>query len=273
MDPSAAIHPTALVSPSAELGIGVEIGPYSIVEGGAKIGDGTRIEAFVKIGGSVEIGRNCHVFENTVLGGPPQDHDFGGEVSFVRIADGVILRENVTIHRATGEGMETYVGEGSMLMEGCHLGHNVRIGARCTLTNKVGLSGHSQLGDNVVIGGLAGFHQFVRVGSYAMIGGMAKIIKDVPPYSMADGIPARIRGLNTVGLRRNGFSQEERTLIKNIYRRLYDRHMRRSEAIALLERDFPGNRFALEIAAFARSTKRGLTKWIESDPARRMETE
>jgi UDP-N-acetylglucosamine acyltransferase len=270
---NAAIHPTAIVSPEAELGVGVEIGPYSIVEGGAKIGDGTRLEAFVKIGGSVEIGRNCHIFENTVLGGPPQDHDFGGEVSFVRIADSVVLRENVTIHRATGEGMETSVGEGTLLMEGCHLGHNVRIGARCTVTNKVGLSGHSWLGDNVVVGGLTGFHQFVRVGSYAMVGGMAKIIKDVPPYSMADGIPARVRGLNTIGLRRNGFSQEERTQIKNIYKLLYDRHLKRSEAVVLLERDFPDDRFALEIAAFARSTRRGLTKWIESDPARRMETE
>ncbi|MDR1019267.1 MAG: acyl-ACP--UDP-N-acetylglucosamine O-acyltransferase [Synergistaceae bacterium] len=273
MGPSVAIHPTALVSPSAELGAGVEVGPYSIVEGGARIGDGTRLEAFVKIGGAVEIGRDCHIFENTVLGCPPQDHDFGGESSFVRIADGVVLRENVTIHRATGEGAETYVGEGTLLMEGCHLGHNVRIGAHCTVTNKVGISGHSQLGDNVVVGGLAGFHQFVRVGSYAMVGGMAKIIKDVPPYSMADGVPARVRGLNTIGLRRNGFSQEERTRIKNIYKLLYDRHMRRSEAIALLEKDFPGDRFALEIAAFARATKRGLTKWIESDPARRMETE
>jgi UDP-N-acetylglucosamine acyltransferase len=267
MGASTAIHPTALVSPSAELGAGVEIGPYAIVESGARIGDGTRVEAFVKIGGAVEIGRNCHIFENTVLGGPPQDHDFGGESSFVRIADGVVLRENVTIHRATGEGMATCVGEGTMLMEGCHLGHNVRVGARCTVTNKVGLSGYSQLGDHVVVGGLAGFHQFVRAGSYAMIGGMAKIIKDVPPYSIVDGVPARVRGLNTVGLRRNGFSQEERTRIKNIYKLLYDRHMGRSEAIALVESGFPGDRFALEIAAFARSTKRGLTKWIASDPA------
>jgi UDP-N-acetylglucosamine acyltransferase len=273
MGASAAIHPTALVSPFAELGERVEIGPYSIVDSGAKIGEGTRLEAFVKVGGYVEIGRNCHIFENTVLGAPPQDHDFGGEVSFVRIADDVILRENVTIHRATGEGRETYVGAGTMLMEGCHLGHNVRIGSLCTVTNKVGFSGHSRLGDHVVVGGMSGFHQFVSVGSYAMVGGMTKIIKDVPPYAIADGIPARVRGLNIIGLRRNGFSQEERTRIKNIYKLLYDRHTKRGEAAALVERDFPDDEFAKEIIEFVRSSRRGLTKWVGPCGAWREEAE
>jgi UDP-N-acetylglucosamine acyltransferase len=273
MGASVAIHPTALVSPSAELGDGVEVGPYAIVDGGAKIGDGTRVEAFVKVGCHVEIGRNCHIFENTVLGGPPQDHDFGGEISFVRIADGAILRENVTIHRATGEGRETFVGAGTMLMEGCHLGHNVRIGAGCTITNKVGFSGHVQLGDHVTVGGMTGFHQFVRVGPYAMVGGMAKIIKDIPPYSIVDGVPARVRGLNTVGLRRNGFTQEQRTRIKNIYRLLYDRHARRSEAIARAERSFAGDEFAEEIISFVKSTRRGLTKWVERDLPERQDGE
>ncbi|MDR1514955.1 MAG: acyl-ACP--UDP-N-acetylglucosamine O-acyltransferase [Synergistaceae bacterium] len=273
MGDGAAIHPTALVSPSAELGARVEIGAYTIVDGGAKIGDGTRVEAFVKVGSYVEIGRNCHIFENTILGGTPQDHDFGGEVSYVRIADDVVLRENVTIHRATGEGMETSVGAGTMLMEGCHLGHNVRIGSLCTVTNKTGFSGYSQLGDHVVVGGMTGFHQFVRVGSYAMVGGMAKIIKDVPPYSIVDGVPARVHGLNTVGLRRNGFSQEQRTRIKNIYKLLYDRHMKRAEAIELVEKNFPDDEFAGGIIAFVRSTRRGLTKWVGIDLARRGETE
>jgi UDP-N-acetylglucosamine acyltransferase len=267
---SATIHSTAIVSHSAELGSGVEIGPYSIVEDGAKIGDGTKIEAFVKIGGLVEIGRNCHIFENTILGNPPQDHDFGGETSFVRIGDEVVLRENVTIHRATGEGNVTSVGCGTLLMEGCHLGHNVRIGSFCTITNKVGFSGHVQIDDRVVVGGLTGFHQFVKVGSYAMIGGMAKIIKDVPPYSMVDGIPARVRGLNIIGLRRSGFTQEQRTRIKNIYRLLYNRHLTRDDAIAMVERSFGGDEFAEGILTFVRSLRRGLTKWNDTE-SRRLE--
>ncbi|MDR3254186.1 MAG: acyl-ACP--UDP-N-acetylglucosamine O-acyltransferase [Synergistaceae bacterium] len=261
------IHTTALVSPSAELGEGVEIGPFSVVDGGAIIGDGTRVEAFTRIGAFVRVGENCHIFDSVILGGPPQDHDFGGETSFVRIADDVILRENVTIHRATGEGNETVVGSGTLLMEGCHLGHNVKIGSNCTITNKVGFSGHVQIGDYVVVGGLTGFHQFVKVGSYAMVGGMAKIIKDVPPYSMTDGVPARVRGLNIVGLRRCGFSQEQRTRIKNIYKLLYDKHMRRGEAIAAVEDRFAGDEFAVEILSFIRSLKRGLTKWIDREQA------
>ncbi|MDR3321576.1 MAG: acyl-ACP--UDP-N-acetylglucosamine O-acyltransferase [Synergistaceae bacterium] len=264
---AATIHPTALVSPSAELGEGVEIGPFSIVDSGAVLGDGTRVEAFARVGGFVHIGRNCHIFENVILGGPPQDHDFGGEISYVSIADDVVMRENVTIHRATGEGNETSVGRGTLLMEGCHLGHNVRIGSHCTITNKVGFSGHVQIGDHVVVGGLTGFHQFVRVGSYAMVGGMAKIIKDVPPYSMVDGVPARVRGLNTLGLKRGGFTQEERNRIKDIYKLLYRGHMRRSEAMAALEERYASDKFADEILSFVRSLRRGLTKWIETPGA------
>lgn len=266
------IHPTALVSKSAELGEGVHVGPYSIVDAEAKIGDGTRIEAFVRVCDYVEIGRNCRIHENTVLGGTPQDHDFGGEVSYVRIADDVVLRENVTIHRASGEGCETFVGQGSLLMEGCHLGHNVRIGKHCTITNKVGFSGHGEVGDYVVVGGLAGFHQFVKVGSYAMVGGMAKIIKDIPPYSMADGLPARIYGLNTIGLRRRGFTQEQRTHIKRLYKMLYDRQLSRRDAISRLEATFPDDEFARIIVSFVRSLKRGLTPWARR-AARQRESE
>ncbi len=181
------IHPTALVSPDATLGSGVKVGPYTVIEAGTRIGDGTRIEAFVRIKPGVSVGCNCHIFENVILGNAPQDHDFGGEVSYVRIGDGVVLREGVTVNRATGEGRETVVGSGTLLMEGCHLGHNVRLGAHCTITNKVGFSGHVEVGDYVVVGGLTGFHQFVKVGSYAMVGGLAKITRDVPPYSMVDG--------------------------------------------------------------------------------------
>ncbi|MDR1915913.1 MAG: acyl-ACP--UDP-N-acetylglucosamine O-acyltransferase [Synergistaceae bacterium] len=261
MSSSILIHPTAIVSPDAIIGNNVRIGPYSIIDARAKIGDGTTIESFVHVTSFAEIGRNCHIFEYTAIGGTPQDHDFGNEISYVRIADDVILRENITIHRATGEGCETVVGQGTMLMEGCHLGHNVNIGKYCTVTNKVGFSGYVQLGDYVVVGGLTGFHQFVRVGSYAMVGGMTKAIKDIPPYSLVDGNPAFIYGLNTVGLRRRGFTQEQRTHIKNIYRMLFDRKLKRREAIAMIEERFPGDDFAREIVSFANSTRRGLFQW------------
>lgn len=259
---SRTIHHTAVVSPDAKLGERVWVGPYAVIDGKVKIGDGTRIEAFVRVHDYVEIGRNCHIFEYTSIGGIPQDHGYGGEVTFARIGDGVILRENVTVNRATGEGNETAVGDGTMIMDGCHLAHNVRIGANCTLTNKVGLAGHCEVGDHVVIGGLTGFHQFVKVGSYAMVGGMAKIIKGVPPYAMVDGHPARVYGLNTVGLRRKGFTQEQRSHIKNIYKLLYDRAFRSADALCEIERRWPDDRYAAEIVTFVRSLKRGLTPWM-----------
>jgi UDP-N-acetylglucosamine acyltransferase len=254
------IHPTAIISPEAVIGDGVTIGPYSTVDGGAKIGDGTTIEAFVHLTPFVVVGNNCHIYENTVLGQPPQDHDFGGEISYVRIDDDVVLRENVTIHRATGEGRETRVGRGTLLMEGCHLGHNVQVGKYCTLTNKVGLSGHVQMGDYVVVGGFAGFHQFVRVGSYAMVGGMAKVVMDVPPFSLVDGNPASMFGLNAIGLRRRGFTQEDRTKIKRIYKLLFeDADLR--DAISFIRQRFEGDKFAEAIISFVNDTKRGIYHW------------
>lgn len=259
------IHPTALISPDAELGWGVKVGPYSIVESGARIGDGTVIEAYARIRGHVTIGRNCHIWDNTFVGGTPQDHDFSGETSSVHIDDNVILRENVTVHRACGEGNVTYVGPGTMIMEGCHLGHNVKIGEGCTVTNKVGFSGHVEVGDFAVIGGLTGFHQFVKVGAYAMVGGLAKIIKDVPPYTMVDGHPGRVYGLNIVGLRRKGFSQEDRTKIKNIYKLLYDRHVSHSEALAMVEERYGEDEHGAVIISFVKSLKRGLTPWASLD--------
>jgi UDP-N-acetylglucosamine acyltransferase len=259
--PETVVHPTAIVAPGAHLGEGVRVGPYSVVDGGAVIGDGTVIEAFVRITGFVEVGRRCHIFENAVLGQPPQDHDFGGEDSYVRIADEVVLREGVTIHRATGESRATCVGRGTMLMEGCHLGHNVLVGEYCTLTNKVGLSGHVQMGDYVVVGGLAGFHQFVRVGAYSMVGGLAKIVMDVPPYSLVDGNPASMFGLNSVGLRRRGFNQERRDSLKNFYKTLFETAPNLEAGISSLENGYGDDECAREIINFARNSKRGMYHW------------
>lgn len=266
----AVIHPTAIVSPEAVIGEGVSIGPYSIVDGGACVGDGTVIEAFVHLTSWVEVGRNCHIFEHTVLGNPPQDHDFDGEKSYVRIADEVIIRENVTIHRATGEGQETSVGRGTMLMEGCHLGHNVRVGEFCNLTNKVGLSGHVQMGDYVVVGGFTGFHQFVRIGSYAMVGGMVRAVMDIPPYSLVAGNPASMTGLNTVGLRRHGFSAKQRTKIKEIYKSIFGGTRNLRDSLADAERTYRDDESASEIISFMRGTRRGVYH-LSRRPVRREE--
>ncbi|MDR1651981.1 MAG: acyl-ACP--UDP-N-acetylglucosamine O-acyltransferase [Synergistaceae bacterium] len=259
--PETSIHETAIVSPKAILGAGVSVGPFSIIDGGASVGDGTVIGAYVHLTSYVEIGRGCHIYDSTVIGHPPQDHDFAGETSYVRIEDDVVIRENVTVHRATGEGLATRVGKGTMLMEGCHLGHNVKVGQYCTLTNKAGLSGHVLTGDYVVIGGLAGLHQFVRVGSYAMVGGMAKVVMDVPPYSLVDGNPASMFGLNSVGLRRRGFDQQERNKIKKIYKLLFEGAPTLEDAMELVSKRYPDDGLADGIIAFARESRRGLYHW------------
>ncbi len=186
------VHPTAIVADGAVLRDGVEVGPYCVISGNVTIGEATKLAAFVRVRDYVEIGRNCTVAENAVLGGEPQDHDFKGEETWVRIGDGVIIRESVTIHRSTGAGTFTSVGDGCFLMEGVHVAHNVTIGRNVTVANKAGFAGHSSVGDGAVIGGMAGVHQFTRVGKLCMIGGLSKIVKDIPPFLMVDGHPAEI---------------------------------------------------------------------------------
>ncbi|MDR3231097.1 MAG: acyl-ACP--UDP-N-acetylglucosamine O-acyltransferase [Synergistaceae bacterium] len=259
---SRVIHPTAVVSPDAELGDDILIGPYCLVEAGTSIGSGTILKAYVSVRGAVSIGANCRICEYTCLGGEPQDHGYRGEKSSVRIGNGNVIRENVTINRATGEGCETVVGDDCFIMDGVHLAHNVRLGSNVTIANKVGLSGFVTVGDNTVFGGMAGVHQFARIGSYCMIGGMYRVSKDVPPYTLASGEPLRLMRLNSVGLRRAGFSPETRRRIEAFYRELYDRStlFTRSLRAALEKKDsfIPEIQRILE---FYEGSKRGVTFW------------
>jgi UDP-N-acetylglucosamine acyltransferase len=258
---SVIVHPTALVDPRAELGEGVRIGPYCVLDGRIRIGDGTVLEAFVRICDFVELGRDCRLSEQVVLGREPQDTAFAGEESWVRIGNRVILRENVTIHRASGEGKATEVGDDCWLMEGCHLGHNVRMGRGCIMANKAGCAGHVQVGDHVNFGGMAGVHQFVKIGRFAMLGGLSKIVKDVPPFTLIDGRPARVYGLNKVGLRRNGFDLAARLRIRALYERIYRSGLPVREAVTQLEAEAQ-DEYGLEIVAFAKASRRGLMPWI-----------
>jgi UDP-N-acetylglucosamine acyltransferase len=262
MSDQSLVHPTAVVSPGAELGKGVHVGPYCVVEGRASIGDGTVLHAFVSVHGCVSIGKDCRVYEYTSVGGDPQDHGYKGEESWVRIGDGNIIRENVTINRATGEGCETVVGDHCFIMDGVHLAHNVRLGNHVTIANKVGLSGFVTVDDHTVFGGMAGVHQFVRIGSYCMIGGMYRVTQDVPPYTLAAGEPLRLKGLNTVGLRRANFSAKTRREIHAFYRELYakGKTFRQSLTEALGKRSSYGPEIR-HILEFYEETKRGVTFW------------
>jgi UDP-N-acetylglucosamine acyltransferase len=259
---SATIHPTAVVSSAAELGDGVIIGPYCVVEGRASIGAGTVLGPFVSVHDRVSIGVNCRIYEYTSVGGDPQDHNYKGEESWVRIGNDNIIRENVTINRATGEGGETVIGDRCFIMDSVHLAHNVRLGNHVTIANKVGLSGYVTVDDHTVFGGMVGVHQFVRIGSYCMIGGMYRVTKDVPHYTLASGEPLRLTGLNSVGLKRADFSSETRREILSFYRRLYAKEKIFTQSLASeLEKKALYSPEIQGILDFYRDSKRGVTFW------------
>ena len=258
------IHPTAIVSPKAEIDDDVSIGPYSIVGDRVRIGAGSIIGAYVHISDYVSLGRGCRCFDHVVLGMEPQDLGFKGEESWVYVDDGAILRENVTVHRASGEGNCTRIGAGAYLMEGVHIGHNVKVGPGVIVANKTGFSGYAEVGERAVVSGLVGIHQFVRIGRFCMVGGLAKVIKDIPPYSLADGHPARIYGINVVGLKRNGFDGEVRSHIAHLYRILYRSGLAMKEALRELAALYPGDAFQEELTSFITSSKRGVAPWCSS---------
>lgn len=259
---SVSIHPTAVVSPGAQLGDGVQVGPFCVVESGAEIGAGTVLKAFVTVHGLTSIGSNCTIYEYSSIGGDPQDHGYKGEKSWARVGNGNIIRENVTINRATGEGCETVVGDNCFIMDSVHLAHNVRLGNHITIANKVGLSGFVTVDDHTVFGGMTGVHQFVHVGCYCMVAGLYRVSKDIPPYTLASGEPLRLTGLNSVGLKRANFASETRREIRNFYRALYDRKKLFSqslkEALEAKESFTPEIR---NILNFYENSKRGVTFW------------
>ena len=259
---SVKVHPSAIVSPKAEISDGVTIGPYCVIADNVKIGAGTELAAFVSVRDYVTIGENCTISEYVALGNIPQDHGFMGEVSYVRIGDNNIIRENVTINRATGEGNATTVGNGCFIMDAVHFAHNVQVGDCVTVANKVGLSGFVEVGSHTVFGGMAGVHQFVRIGEYCMIGGLYRVVKDVPHYTLASGEPLRLNGLNKVGLERGGFSPKTIREIYRFYRGLYRKDKRFTdafmEAVMRKEEYIPEIQRIIE---FYGATKRGVTFW------------
>jgi len=233
----ALIHPTSFVHPGAEIGEDVEIGPNCIIESDVRIGDGTKIEPNVIIKQYTTVGRECVIGASTVLGGLPQDRKFKGERSYLRIGDYNTIREFCSIHRASGEDESTVIGDYNMIMAYCHVGHNCKIGSNINIANMVGISGHVVVEDGVVFGGMVGVHQNVRIGKFAMIGGMSKVVTDVPPFMLADGRPSRVYDINVVGLRRSGVSPKVRAGLRKSHKLLYRSNLNVSQAIEAIERE------------------------------------
>lgn len=252
------IHPTAVVSPRAHLARNVRVGAYAVIEDEVVIAGGCDIAAHVVIKRFTSLGRRNRVFEHACLGGEPQDVKFQGEASGLVIGDDNIIREYVTIHRATGEGEVTRVGHHNFFMIGVHVAHNCDIGDGNIFANGAALAGHIRVEDRAFLSSNAGAHQFVRIGRLAMVGGKSKIVQDVPPFFLTDGNPARLRGLNSVGLRRAGFSTTQRLALKQAYRLLERAGRSLPDALAELEASADEN--VRHLAAFIRGSRRGVTR-------------
>lgn len=229
------IHPTAIVSKKAKIAEGVEIGPYTIVEENVEIKEGTVIGPFCTITGHTIIGKNNQIFSGAVIGSVPQDLKYRGERSWIIIGDNNKIREYVTINPGTGEEGKTVIGDNNLLMAYAHIAHDCIIGNGTIIANLGTLAGHVVVEDSSIVGGLAAIHQFVRIGKFAIVGGCSKVVQDIPPYSTCDGHPARVRGLNTVGLRRGGFSAQKRAFLKRAFKILFFSGHPLTQGIQLLE--------------------------------------
>ena len=252
------IHPTAIISSRTEIGAGVSIGPYAVIEDDVVIGDGCEIASHVVVKRFTRLGRGNRVFEHAVLGGEPQDVKFKDEKSRLVIGDDNLIREYVTIHRASGEGEATRVGSRNFLMIDCHVAHNCVVGDDNIFANEVALAGHITVEDHVFLSNGVGCHQFVRLGRYAMVGGKSKIVQDVLPFFITDGNPSRVRGVNTVGLRRAGFSTDERRALKDAYRILFRSGLALEDA--LVEMAQPDDINVQHLINFIRGSRRGFSR-------------
>lgn len=254
------VHPTAIVHPNAKVARGVEVGPYCVVGEHVEIGTGTVLQAHVVVNGWTTIGEDCNIYPFATIGAASQDRKYHGERAYTRVGSRTIVREYVSIQRATGEEAVTAVGDDCLLLAYVHIAHNCILGNFVTMSNLAQLAGHVEVGDYTTIGGQAGVHQFTRIGRYAMIGGASKLTKDVPPFFLIEGNPAQPYGLNSVGLRRAGFTVSERNEIKKFYKILYNPKLNVSQAINEMKAEASSDPGREIIAFLEADSQRGILK-------------
>ncbi len=255
------IHPTAIIDPKAEIDKDVTIGPYSVIKNDVIIGAGTIIDSHVTIDPYVTIGPDCKIFQYASIGGVPQDLKFKGEKTYLKIGRKSIIREFVTINRGTvGGGGVTEIGEENYLMAYVHVAHDCITGKRVIFSNNTGLAGHITVGDYVTFGAFVGVHQFVRIGDYAYIGATSAIVKDVPPYVMAAGDRATLHGLNSVGLKRQGFTPTTLSALKKTYRTCFRIGLTITEAIERVKAEVDQIPEVVNFINFLKSSERGITR-------------
>ncbi len=229
------IDPRANVSPKAELAEGVSVGPFTTIEAGAVVGEGTSIAANALIGCGARIGKQCKIHHGAVVGHAPQDLKYADEPTTCEIGDRTEIREYAVLHRGTGEGGRTIIGSDNYLMALTHVAHDCVLGDHIIMSNAAMLAGHITVEDWVIIGGITPVHQFVRIGRHAMIGGGLRVPKDVPPFILAGGAPLCFEGLNSIGLKRRGFSLEAIHALDEAYSLIYRAKLNVSQAVARIK--------------------------------------
>lgn len=253
-------QPLAYVHPQAKIARNVVIEPFTTIHKNVEISEGTWIGSNVTIMEGARIGKNCRIFPGAVISAIPQDLKFDGEETTVEIGDNTTIREFVTVNRGTKASYKTIVGNNCLLMAYVHVAHDCVIGDNCILANAVNLAGHINIGNFAIVGGLSAVHQFVNIGAHVMISGGSLIRKDVPPYTKAARDPLSFVGINSIGLRRRGFSSDKISEIQEIYRVIYLRNLNVSQAIDYIEAEMPATPERDEIISFVASSQRGIMK-------------
>jgi UDP-N-acetylglucosamine acyltransferase len=254
------IHKTAVIARGAELGADVEVGPFCVVGPKVRLGDRTKLVSHVSVEGRTTLGPDCAVHPFAAIGQPPQDLKYQGEDTAIEIGSGNIIRENVTIHRGSGSGGGlTQVGDSNFIMAYAHIAHDCHIGSHVIMANHATLAGHVTIEDHVVISGLLGIHQNVTVGEYTMVGGMSRISNDVPPYVIVAGSEKpKLYGINSVGLKRGGFTDEEVSTLKSAYKILFRSKETLEDAIRRVKADLTQTRHIKHLLGFLETHKRGM---------------
>lgn len=253
-------QPLAYVHPGAKIAKNVVIEPFTTIHNNVKIGEGTWIGSNVTIMEGARIGKNCNIFPGAVISAVPQDLKYNDEDTTVEIGDNVTIRECVTINRGTTDRMKTVIGDNCLIMATAHIAHDCVLGENSIIVNGVALAGHVTIGKYAIIGGLSAIHQFIHVGDHAMVSGGSLVRKDVPPFTKAAKEPLSYVGINSIGLRRRGFTKEKIREIQNIYRILYQKSYNNSQALGIIEAEMEATNERDEIIQFIRNSQRGIMK-------------
>ncbi|MEW6170258.1 MAG: acyl-ACP--UDP-N-acetylglucosamine O-acyltransferase [Candidatus Omnitrophota bacterium] len=254
------IHSTSVISKEANLDSNVEVGPYSIIGAKVNVGAGTKIGSFCVLEGPTTIGKNCKIFTGAIIGSAPQDLKYKDEETTLIIGDNNTIREYATLNRGTHESGKTVVGNNNLLMAYAHIAHDCVVGSDCILANNATLAGSVTLEDRVVVGGLTAIHQFCRIGTLSITGGCSKVTQDIPPYATSDGHPAKIFGLNLIGLKRANIKEEAIKDLRKAYRIIFQSGLLISSAVEKIQKELPNHAEIKHLVEFIKNSKRGISK-------------